>query len=66
MLQPAQQHRDFDPLRPGIGVRLIQADELQVARLKDGGVLRTNQQILEHRVVSEKNVRRTLLHLFTR
>ena len=66
--EPAQQHADLLGLRPVVDVRLVEHDEPPVAAvlsLEQFHVGRAEQQVLEHRVVGEQQVRRVVAHLLT-
>gem|GEM_PF-5139442 len=64
--QAAQQHRQFGGLGPVVDVRLVQGDEppvpgvLALEQVEVGGA---QQQVLQHRVVGEQQVRRPAPHL---
>ena len=64
--QAAQQHRQLGGLGPVVDVRLVQGDEapvpgvLALEQVEVGGA---QQQVLQHRVVGEQQVRRLAPHL---
>ena len=66
--EPAQQHADLLGLGAVVDVRLVEHDEPPVPAvlsLEQFHVGRAEQQVLEHRVVGEQQVRRVVAHLLT-
>ena len=66
VLETAQQHADFLGFRPVVDVGLVEDHEPPVAAvraLEQVHVCRAKQQVLQHRVVGEQQVRRGLAHL---
>ena len=61
--QPAEQQRDIRAEAPAVGVHLVEHDEAAAVILEERvAVPRADQQVLEHHVVRQEDVRRALPH----
>src|SRR5699024_3070862 len=66
--QSTQQHCQFGGLGPVVDVCLVHGDELPVPGVfafEQVQILRAQQQVLQHRVVGQQQVRWVLPHAFT-
>ena len=61
-LQLAEEKRHLDRLRSRVCVNLVQHEEPQTSIVKEWSVARQEQQVLQHRVVCDENMRGRLQH----
>ena len=65
-LQLAEEKRHLDRLRSRVCVNLVQHEEPQTSIVKEWSVARQEQQVLQHRVVCDENMRGRLQHFRAR